>query len=118
MKGPIRVCAQLFVTFVEAIRGQEKRFRIGHVNGHRHVESSGRFPHLIESLVVNLNQWAGGYVFAEIESERLENFQATRTSFFSGCDLFALKFRIVWHGDLCVPGFGENDEAIGMRSLP
>jgi hypothetical protein len=48
MKGPIRMRAELFIAFVEAIGGQEKRLRIRDVNGHRHVESSGRFPHLIE----------------------------------------------------------------------
>ena len=53
VKGPIRMRAELFVTFVETICRQEKRFRIGNVNGHRQVERSGRFPHRVESLVVD-----------------------------------------------------------------
>src|SRR6185369_14939878 len=82
MKGPIRMRVELFVAFVEAIGRQEKCFRIRNVNGNGHIERAGRFPHCVESFVVDLHKRTGGYIFAQVKTESLENLETARACLF------------------------------------
>src|ERR1051325_806340 len=97
VKRPVGMCAQLFITFIETICRQEERIGIRNMNCDRHIQSAGRFPHLIEPFVVDFHQWTCGYVFAQIESKSLKYFQSTRSGSFSCLELFSLKPGIVWH---------------------
>src|SRR6185295_4455759 len=71
VKGPIRVCTQLLIPFIEAIRGQKECFGIRRVNGNRHTLNARNYPHRVEASVINLHKRSTCNLLAQVETKRL-----------------------------------------------
>src|SRR6185369_5227325 len=87
-------------------------------NRNRHIQRSRCLPHFVESLVINLNERTGSYVFAQIKTKRFEHFYSPCTGFLRDFDLFRLKARVIRQRDLSPPRLRKHDESIRMRFLP
>ena len=59
-----------------------------------HIKSAGGFPHFVKSFVIDLHERTCRYIFAQVETESLKNFKASRTGLFRG----VLKFEAVTEG--------------------
>ena len=68
---------QFLITLIEAIRCREKCQRIGYVNSDGHLQAATGLPHRIKSGIIHFNQVARGRLLAQIETEGLQNLQAT-----------------------------------------
>lgn len=62
---------QFFPALIETIDQPEERFRIGSVNGDRHIECASGFPHRVETAIIDANQLTLRDVLPQIKSERL-----------------------------------------------
>ena len=71
MERPVRMPAQFLVAFIVAIGRQEERFGIRGVDEHRQVVRRARFPHRIETAVIDLHQWSTCNLLAQIETKGL-----------------------------------------------
>ena len=89
------------------------------MNRYRHVQRSARFPHRIKASIIDFHQWPFRNPFAQIESERLEDFQSARACLMRASDLVGLKLRIAWFVDALPPGLSKGHKAIwvGLRKF-
>src|SRR3984885_12527960 len=90
VEGPVGMIAQLLVALIEAIDRAKEGDRIGDMDRDRDPEIAAYVPHGIEARVIDGDQLPCRDVFAEIESERLENLQSARpiaVRFFDGLGL-------------------------------
>ena len=115
MERPVRVIVQLLVALVEAIGRQEKGDRVGDMDGHRHVQLAARLPHGIEAGIVDGDEFAGGDVLSQIQSESFEDLQTPGTGSLGIGDGIGLDPGIARLQEPVVAGFGEGQESAGMR---
>src|ERR1700738_3107687 len=109
VERPDRMVIQFFVALVKTIRRSKKRYGIGNVNGHWHIQLTADVPHGIEMWIVNLDQRSRGDVFPQIESQRFKNFQASCSVTVSPLNRFGLNVWIIW---LLEPGIGWLSESV------
>src|SRR3954447_14120375 len=113
IEGPVRMIVKFFVALVVAIRRSKESNGIRNVNGDWHVQLPTRIPHRIKARVIYFDQLARGDVLAQIEAERLQNFQTLGSRAMRSFNGFSLKTRIVWFQEPGVRRLGKAVKAIG-----
>ena len=117
IKRPVGVIVQFLEALVESINGQEESFGICDVNGHRHVEAGARFPHEVETGIVNFHQRARGDIFSQIEAQSLQHFQSFRACLMRASDLVRLPSRVIWTVEVVPCRLRENHEPVRVCLL-
>src|SRR5689334_4362437 len=86
---PVRMRVQFFPALVETVGRKKECVRIGNVYSDRHTEVPRRFPHGIESRVVDTHQLARA--ISQTQAEHLQYFQSARPGPVRALDLIGLE---------------------------
>src|SRR5215468_10910545 len=108
---------QLFKALVEAVNEQKESFRIRNMDRHGNTQRPARFPHGIKTLVIYFHERPPGDLVAQIQSERLQDFQSTNSGFVSADNFIRLKLAVSRLIRTFPPGFRKSYKAVRMWCL-
>ena len=117
VERPVGMVLQFLDALVEAIDRQEERFGICHMDAHGEVERRARLPHRVKSAIVDRDQASVRATVAQIQPERLQDFDTSRAGAMGPLDLLGLKRGIPWLARSRPPRLGERDEPPRVGSI-
>src|SRR5215472_11601568 len=79
MKRPIGMIVELLESLVEPVSWQKERLGIRNMYRNRHLQRSTRFPHRIESPVIDTQERSLGDSLPQVKTQSLQHLQPARS---------------------------------------